>query len=502
MKTHLKRLEEIGREIRTLEKVASLLHWDMQTCMPSKGGEARGEQQALLQSLIHQKVRSSDLRKVLQPLRRAWKAGDLGTHDAAWVREMDRRFRRAEKVPLALVQEAARLETRSFARWAAAREKNDFSMFAPCLAGQVELNRKLAERIGYRESPYDALLDYFEPGATSRWIEEVFGVLKDHLVPMVKRIASFRPQPSTAMLTRSYPVEKQWAFTLKVLEGMRYDLEGGRQDKALHPFTAPCGGIGDVRVTTRLNSRDIRPGLFSSMHEGGHALYEQGFAKRIDHTPLAGGVSCGIHESQSLLWENMIGRSAPFWKHWFPRLKRTFPGALKGVKRKDFYRAINKVEPSFIRVDADEVTYSLHIILRFELERDLIEGRIQVRALPDLWNRKMRSYLEIEPPDPRRGVLQDVHWACGYFGYFPSYALGNLYAAQFFRAARAAMPELDERMAGGDLSGLLAWFRKKVHRHGKIFDAQELVKRVTRATLNPNHFLGYLDDKFGSLYPQ
>ncbi|MHC4942592.1 MAG: carboxypeptidase M32 [Planctomycetota bacterium] len=500
MKTHLTRLEEIGREIKTLEKMSSLLNWDMQTYMPFKGSTARGEQQALLQSLIHEKVRSSDLRKVLKPLRRAARAGELGILKRAWVREMDRRFRRAENIPLALVQEAARLETKSFAKWAAAREKNDFALFAPYLARQVDLNRKMAERIGYANSPYNALLDYFEPGATSEWIGGVFETLKERLVPMVKRIKSIRRPPSISMLTRSFPEEKQWAFTLKILERMGYDFDAGRQDKALHPFTAPCGGIGDVRITTRLNPRDLRPGLFSSMHEGGHALYEQGFGSRIKGTPLAAGVSCAIHESQSLLWEKLIGRSDAFWKYWFPRLKRSFPEALDGVARRDFYRAVNKVVPSFIRVDADEVTYSLHIILRFELERDLIEGRIKIRDLPDLWNEKMRVYLEIEPPDHRRGVLQDVHWAGGYFGYFPSYALGILYAAQFYQAAQKAIPDMETHLAQGDLETLLGWLRKQVHCNGKLYTAEELIKRITRKPLNPECFLHYLADKYEALY--
>jgi len=268
----------------------------------------------------------------------------------------------------------------------------------------------------------------------------------------------------------------------------------------VHPFTASCGGAGDVRITTRVNPRDLRACLFGSLHEAGHALYEQGFGPGLQYSLLGAGISYAVHESQSRLWENMVGRSRPFWRYWYPRLKRTFPEALKAVDLNQFYRAINRVRPSLIRVEADEVTYGLHIVLRFELEQGLLEGRVKVPALPELWAAKMKEYLGVTPPNDRAGVLQDVHWSCGYFGYFPSYALGNLYAAQLFKAASASLPGLERNLGRGDASGLLEWLRERVHRHGKIITSGELLERTTGKPLDPGSYLEYLYRKFGGIY--
>jgi carboxypeptidase Taq len=280
---------------------------------------------------------------------------------------------------------------------------------------------------------------------------------------------------------------------------MGYDFKAGRLDTSVHPFTASCGGPGDVRITTHLVPGDPRKGLFATLHEGGHGLYEQGF-KALDCGLLAIGASTAVHESQARLWENLVGRSLPFWRYWFPRLKKAFPDALRGVKCFEFYRFVNRVAPSFIRIEADEVTYALHIVLRFEIERDLVEGRIGVKDLSEVWNAKMKDYLGIVPTDHRSGVLQDVHWAAGYFGYFPCYALGNLYASQFYTAASRAMPDLEDRIAAGDLSALLDWLRKKIHRFGRIHTAPELVKRVTKKPLGIDDFMNYLEAKYGLIY--
>jgi carboxypeptidase Taq len=500
MKKRIEKLEILDREIKTMQGVSSLLDWDMQTRMPSRGGASRADQQAWMQSRIHEKICSKEMGAALAPFRKKGAVSRLSDRDRALVRDAEKHHVRARKIPAALIDEMARLDSIAFRKWTRAREKSDFKAFAPYLKKQVEVNRKVAKLIGYDKTPYDALIEDYEPGATSAWIEEVFSGLKEQLIPLVKKIKRAPDPPSTTMLTRRYDVDKQWQFTLQLLGGIGYDFDAGRQDKSVHPFTTCIGGASDIRITTRLNEKDLRPAVFGSLHEGGHALYEQGTGKSIDGTCLGGGSYCAAHESQSLTWEDIVGRSLPFWRHWFPKLKRLFPEALSGVKLHDFYRAVNKVTPSFIRVEADEVTYALHIVLRFEIERDLIEGNLSVAQIPKVWNAKMKEYLGITPPNDRLGVLQDVHWSAGYFGYFPTYALGKLYAAQFFHFARQSMPDMDARISRGDLAPLKDWLSRRIYRHGKIYRASELIRRVTGKPLDPGYFMRYLEEKFGKIY--
>lgn len=500
MRDRLARIKKLSRELKTMENVLGLLNWDMRTHMPRKGGAARAEQQALMQTMHHEKVVSREMGGALRTLVRDESMKDLSLGDRALVREMWRKHTRAKRVPPSMVEEMARLDSLSYQRWVVAREKGDFDAFAPYLSKQVSLKKMLARRLGFDGSPYDALLDIFEPGSTASWTEGIFEILKKELVALVRRIAAAVDSPPPALLVRSFDTEKQRQFGLWVLERMGFDLEAGRQDESVHPFTASCGGVGDVRVTTRLKPKDFRAGLFGTLHEGGHALYEQGFGKPVQHGLLGCAASCALHESQARLWENLVGRSLPFWKYWYPKLKRLFPENLKGVRLSEFHRVINRVAPSFVRVEADEVTYALHIILRFELERDLIEGRLSAKRVPGVWNAKMKAYLGVSPPNDRLGVLQDVHWSSGYFGYFPSYALGNLYASQFYAAATRAMPDLEERIERGDYGRLLSWLRRNIHRFGRIYTAADLVKKVTKEPLDPTWFLDYLRKKYGVIY--
>ncbi len=484
----------LAREIRDLGAAAALLSWDQETFLPPRGGAARARHRATLAGVIHDKVCDPRLGALLEAL-----AGEkLPAAAAANVRETRRDRDRAVKVPRALVLELAEATSLAQQAWVGARERDDWGAFAPHLARLVDLRRREAEAIGYEGEPYNALLDEYEPGARAEELAPLFERLRAELVPILGAIAA-APAPDDALLRQEFDVAAQDRFGREVLADIGFDLEAGRLDTSAHPFTSGTSP-GDVRLTTHYDPRDLRVALYATIHEGGHGLYEQGFPAENEGEPICDAASLGIHESQSRLWENMIGRSREFVAHYAPRLRELFPAQLGRADPEALYRAVNVVRPSLIRIEADEVTYNLHIILRLELERGLCAGRIEVDDLPALWNARMREYLGVVPPTDREGVLQDIHWAFGLFGYFPTYTLGNLYAAQFAARADADLGGLSALIARGDFATPLRWLREKIHGRGRLLPAADLCRDVTGADLDAAPFVSYLRRKYGDLY--
>jgi carboxypeptidase Taq len=484
--------------IEDLKNAAGLLAWDQETFMPDGGAEARAQQLSTLQSMAHERFASDETGTLLDRAAEALDTDDPLDDDAALVRVTRRDYERARRIPSSLVAELSEATSRAKQAWKQARQEDDFSIFAPHLETLVNLSVEKAEAIGYDGEPYDALLEEYEPGLSTAEVASTFETLREDLVPLVDAIAD-SSQLDDEVLHHSYPQPKQKEFGEQVLEELGYDFDRGRQDVSAHPFTTSFSPK-DVRITTRYDESYLPSAFFSMIHEGGHALYEQGIDPALARTPLADGASLGIHESQARLWENHVGRSRPFWRHYFPRLKEAFPEALADVSLDVFYRAINRVEPSLIRVEADEVTYNLHVMLRFELERGLIDGSVAVNDLPTFWNEAMDDYLGVVPDTDATGVLQDVHWSMGSFGYFPTYALGTLTAAQLTKTIRDDVPDLDNQVASGQFDELLDWLRTHVHRHGRKLDAPDLLERATGEDLSAEPWLRYAQDKFGGLY--
>jgi carboxypeptidase Taq len=485
------------KEYSVLGSVTGLLHWDMQTIMPPKGGERRADQIALLSGIMHSKLTSPRVGELVQQLESA--NGELTDLQHANVREMARDYRMATRIPQELVEELSRQRSLAHEAWVNAREKADFSMFAPNLEILVKLTAEMANHLGYKDTPLDALIDQFEPDATTAMFTALFDELKAANIPLLKAILNSRVKADCDFLKAEYPADRQKQFGTDVMQQVGFDMHGGRLDTSVHPF---CSGVwGDVRITTRYNAHAPQQALFGIIHETGHALYEQGVNSAYMGTPLAEALSYGIHESQSRMWENFIGRGRAFWTFFLPRLKELFPTQLKGVNLDQFVLAINHVEPSLVRVEADEMTYDLHIIMRFEIERDLFAGKISVSDLPAVWNRKIESYLGVTPPDDgKEGVLQDVHWSGGSFGYFPSYSLGNIAAAQLWYSMRAIMPDMDRQVAKGDFAEILAWLRENVHVHGRRFKRDDLMRRATGSPLQTTDYTRYLKEKLSELY--
>lgn len=493
-------------EIQRINSAASLLSWDQETYMPAGGGEARAEQIAVLQGIAHQKLVSPEIEKLLAqwidpgsglPFEQPGDAWDEPSRSL--LREVWRDFSRAQKLPSEFVIKLSRECSLAQQVWAEAKEQNRFAIFLPNLRTILSLKREEAQYLGYKDSPYDALLDVYEPGSTIAGLRPVFAQLKARLVPLLKKITDSRVQIDDSILRHSYDQGRQLEFGRLVLIAMGYDFERGRLDLSSHPFTTSFHPT-DVRVTTRVFEHELQSCLFSCIHEGGHGLYDQGLDQRYFGTPLGESVSLGIHESQSRLWENCVGRSRAFWQFFYPILQQTFHHQLRQVDTDQFYAAINCVKPSLIRVEADELTYNLHIMLRFEIEQDLIEGRTQPEDLPEIWNQKMNAYLGITPKHDAEGVLQDVHWSLGSFGYFPTYTLGNLYSVQFFEQAKLEIPRLEESIAAGQLLPLRRWLEQKIHRWGRTFTPDRLAQRVTGTSISPEPFLAYLEKKYGALY--
>ncbi|MEW6754490.1 MAG: carboxypeptidase M32 [Candidatus Latescibacterota bacterium] len=485
----------LAAELADLEHAEALLGWDQEVCMPAPGTPTRAQSAGTLAGIRHERLTAPALVALVERLGEQ----DLDPDAAANVRELARVQRRARRLPRELVVERARTQSLAHQAWVEARRQARFADFAPWLDKIVALRRREAECVGYEGSPYNALLDEYEPHARAEEIGPLFARLRRRLVPLVERVAATGRHPGRGILDQEYPVDRQEALVRRILQDFGFDLQAGRLDVAAHPFCASIGR-GDVRLTTRYSASHLPTALFGAIHEAGHGLYEQGLPAELAGQPAGGSISLGIHESQSRLWENIVGRSRPFWEHYLAVLQQAFPRQLGGVSVEAFYAAVNQVEPSLIRVEADEVTYSLHILLRFELEKDLLEGRLAVADLPESWNARLEEYLGIRPPNDADGVLQDVHWSVGLIGYFPTYTLGNLYAAQFYRQACREIPDLPEQIRQGRLLGLKGWLNERIHRHGRRLTAAQLVQAVTGEPLQAEVFLDYLEAKFGEVY--
>jgi len=499
MEDRLQALKTRLGEIQDLNRAAALLGWDQQTYMPPGGAAARAEQLATLQKTAHNRFITDEIGELIEALRADGADWDYDSDEASIVRVVARDYEKARKVPSELVAEFARVSALAFDAWTKAREQADFSMFQPHLEKIVDLNVRLAEALGYEDRLYDPLLDQFEPEMKTAKVTAIFDDLKAELLPLVEAISERIDAVDDSVLHLDYDEQKQWDLGVEIIKNFGFDFTRGRQDKSVHPFTTAFS-ISDVRLTTRIDTHYLPAALFGSLHECGHGLYEQGVSLSLDRSSLDDGTSLGIHESQSRLWENLVGRSKEFWSHYFPRLQNVFPSQLANVDVEGFYRAINRVEPSFIRVEADEVTYNLHILLRFELENDMLEGKVKIADLPDAWNEKMETYLGILPPDDAQGVLQDIHWSGGMLGYFPTYSLGNLISVQIFDQVKADIPSLADQIAAGKFDELLNWLRENVYQHGRKYTPAELVKRVTGTDLTAANYITYIRSKFSDIY--
>ncbi len=491
--TALARLREYVREIEEISAAAALAAWDQRTHMPEKGAEARAKVLGRLERLAFERVVSDRMGELLAA---AEAEGPSSEVDRALVRVWKRNYTRHRAIPPDLYQRFVETTARAEHAWEKAKAASDFALFRPHLAEVLDLVREIARLIGYTESPYDALVEEYEPGMTASRLRAILDPLRRELVAFLGELERGR---APAVLPRgTYPLDRQRELCQKALTWIGYDFAAGRLDTSVHPFTVGVGP-GDVRVTNRYREEDPFSALFGALHEGGHALYGQGVDSSLAWTGLSGGASFGIHESQSRFWENQIGRSLAFWRFAHPHLVRHFPH-LAQTEPEDVWRHVNRVERSLIRVEADEVTYNLHICLRFELELELVEGRLGVDELPARWNEAMEEYLGVTPPDDARGVLQDVHWSGGMFGYFPSYALGNLYAAQLTSAAEREVPTFWGHVERGEFGPIREWLREKVHRHGQVYLPEELCRRVTGEGLSAEAFLGYVRRKYGQVY--
>jgi carboxypeptidase Taq len=492
------KLAQEYKEIATLGTCEAILSWDEVTYMPPGGGEHRANQKALVTGLFHKKATSPQIGEWLSEL----EASDLvkdGSAPAANIRELRRQYDKMVKLPESLVTEFSRITSLAHPIWVEARKKNDFKSFLPSLEKIIELCRQKAEAIGYKEEPYDALMDDYEPNTTSKQVEKVFTALRGDLVPVLEKIKGGTKKSPVEIIERKYPTALQQAFSEAAARAIGYNFNSGRLDVTTHPFCTQIGP-GDVRITTRYNENRFNDAFFGVLHEAGHGIYEQNLKAAEFGLPTGEACSLGIHESQSRMWENFVGRSHAFWEHFFPQAQKQFPDALAKVSIDDFHFAVNDVRPSYIRVEADEVTYNLHIMLRFKMELALIRGDLKAKDAPGAWNDEFKRSFGLDVKNDALGCLQDVHWSAGLFGYFPTYALGNLYAAQFFAKADSELGGLHAQFSKGTFEPLRKWLNEKIHVHGRRYPAPDLVQRVTGKPLSAEPLITYLKGKFYPLY--
>lgn len=495
----IKQIKEAEKEIYLLNHTAGLLAWDQETGMPSKAGKERAAQIALMQKIIHGKITDKKWKTFFNDLP---VEQELSFTNRALVNALKKRYQKATLLDSDFVKELAETESLSLAAWIEAKQKNDWQLFQPHLDKLLSLNREKAKRYSGKDNPdettlYNQLLDDFEEGCTADFLDTIFDKLEKQLLDLIQSLPP-SVKGESALLKQDFPIEGQKQAALEILKLMNFDLEGGRLDISAHPFTTTLG-FNDVRLTTRYTETAFPSSLMSVIHEAGHGLYEQGFSPDLAYTLLADGTSLGIHESQSRMWENQIGRSLPFWKFFFPHLQRIFPKQLKSISVEDFYREINLVYPGLIRVDADELYYNLHIIMRYRLERKLIAGEIKTNHLPEIWNEYCLKYFDKKPETNSKGVLQDIHWSMGSFGYFPTYSLGNLYAAQFFAKWQEIEPDWQNLVERGELNPLKNWLGQNIHVFGKTKNASQLSMDICGKELDPIYFSRYLKDKFKHL---
>jgi carboxypeptidase Taq len=478
--------------IADLRYASAVLQWDQETYLPPKGAHFRGQQLSTLSEIAHAEFTSEELGRIIANLLADASLDDTQRRNMELSQED---YEKNRKYTPSLVRRLSDATNIAFHSWIEARKKNDFTVFAPALETMVALKKEEAAALGYKDHPYDALLNEYEKGATTEQLDFVFGELLPQLKELLSELMA-QPVAEDAFLRKNYPADKQWNWGMHLLRALGFDEEAGRQDRSEHPFTTSFSSQ-DVRITTRIDENDFGNMTWSTIHELGHALYEQGLPASEYGLPLGEAASLSIHESQSRLWENNIGRGRAFWQRWLPELRSWFPEQLKNVDDEQFFRGINKVQPSLIRTEADEVTYHFHVFIRYDLEKKLIEGSLAVRDIPTYWNESYKNLLGITPPDDKQGCLQDVHWSHGSFGYFPTYSLGSLYAAQFFAAAQEAIPDLNELVAQGDTSHLLEWLRREIHVHGRRYTSDELCKRITAQSLSSGYFTRYVRQKYG-----
>jgi len=493
------RLCQHTRETALLGGIEALLGWDERTMLPPGGGEYRAEQLTLLAGMLHARRTDRRIGDWLCELADSPLASDPHSDSGATIRQLRRQYDKQIKLPQSLVEELARTTSLAQHAWEQARPKNDYKSFAPFVKKIFELKRAQADALGYEKNRYDALLDDFEPGAKTDDVAKVLRGLRDALVPLVAEIAQSSRRPDLEILKRHYPVDAQNNIGREAAAKIGFDFQRGRLDVTSHPF---CSGMGpsDCRITTRFDERFFPSSFFGILHEAGHGMYEQGLRADVYGLPPGEAVSLGVHESQSRLWENLVGRSRAFWVHFFPNAQGSFSEALGNVRLDDFYFAINDVRPSLIRVEADEATYNLHILIRFELEQELLTENLPIEELPKAWNERYQKYLGVSSGTDRDGVMQDIHWSAGLVGYFPTYSLGNLYASQLFEKAGAELGSLEEMFRRGEFAPLLSWLRKNIHQEGQRYDAADLVQRVTGQPLSHEPLMRHLRGKFGPLY--
>lgn len=497
--SRISELLDYTNTVSDLQAVTALAEWDQNTAMPPGAAESRGHHLATLQGIIHESSTAPRIGELVNELHDIVKQSSHSDADRGLVREMTYAYERATKLPRKLVEELARVQSASFEAWRYAREHDDFAHFAPWLSRTIGLMREVADRIGYSETRYDALLNDYERGMTVSKLDALFGPVREVCTNLLKRIQQSEHPVDPSCLSGDFPVAKQIELSERILRAMGYDFSRGQLAQSPHPFTTNFTSPFDVRVTVHPDTHFIQAALMAAIHEGGHALYEQGSSLTLARTLLAGGASMGTHESESRLWENTIGRSEAFWQGQYGIVQKMFPEQFANVDISTFTRALNHVEPSLIRVEADEVTYNLHIMVRYELEKAMINGEVAVESLPDMWNARYREYLGIEPYNNAAGILQDVHWTFG-FGYFPTYTLGNLYAAQIYHTLHREFPDFDNRLAEGDTTFALNWLRQHMYIFGAMYEPEDLITRVTGEAPNPQYFAQYLNSKFEKIY--
>jgi carboxypeptidase Taq len=502
MNENYHKLAWLSKKAALLQTISYLLEWDQETYMPKEAIELKSEQLELLSSLYHKEKTGKPFREALEKLidlkTGQCIAEDLSEKQKAALKRWRRDFLIEEKLPTEFVEEFTKTTSTSMHAWQDAKKKNSFASFAPYLEKIVDLTRKKADFLGYEAHPYDALLDLFEPETATNTVSTFFERLKIPLIALLKKIET-KPDPEKAFLSLEYPHDKQLAFGKQLLSCMGFDTGFSRLDESSHPMCIPLHP-SDVRMTTRIQPTDMISNIFSCVHEGGHGLYHHQLPKEHFGTPLGEAVSLGVDESQSRTWETLIGRSLPFWEYVFPKLQQTYPVQLGNVQLDTFYRAINLVEPSLIRVESDEITYNLHVLIRFEIEKEFLEGKLQVKELPEVWNEKMRTYLGISPKADSEGCLQDIHWSIGMIGYFPTYTLGNLYAAQYFETFAKEHPNWREKISNGEFGLLREWQKKHIHQYGRQYQPEELCEKITGKPLSEKPFLQYLENKYTTLY--
>ncbi len=491
----LNKFKELEQKIAHFHSILALVQWDMETGAPKQGIPYMSGAIGTLSTEVFRITTSNEMSECLYTLMKE-EGWDLQTK--ASLREAKRAYEQSKKIPEKLYSEFVVLTSNAQSIWAEAKQNNNFSMYEPTLQRIIEINREFTKCYGYEEHPYDALLDRYEPGYTVSILDKLFVQLRDRTIPLLKRIQDSSNKPRADIFTQGFDKQKQKEFCIRLLPQLGFDLDAGVLGESSHPFATGIS-LKDVRITTRYID-DVRSSILSVVHETGHALYEQGIGEELEGTFLREGASMGIHESQSRFLENMVGRSWEFWIPLYPTLQQYFPNQLNEVSLDDFYRSLNIVEPSLIRTEADELTYNLHIMIRYELEKALISGELQAKDLPAIWNEKMNEYLGVVPSNDAEGVLQDIHWSFGGFGYFPSYTLGNLYSAQIYQVIQKQIPHFHELLTEGNLIPIREWLKIHIHQYGKIYTPGELIQKISGEDLNADYLIQYFERKFSKIY--